>query len=215
MESDVLKNHQGFVIVSALVLSAALVIGFAFFLNQLGTQQKVVAQNRSKAMRLNLVNSISMIFGDVAMCANNISAQNFGTSLSQLDSLSNQGKIQLQTAGGVTGPDAGIFLSTTKKFQNLLQVDKVFFANRSTINAATNSYVANLTVQITDTSAFNLRPVVIPFYLWTDASGTIQGCYATNYMDPDASAPSTIQDMVCHELIGTTKKFDPVLRECI
>ncbi|MEK6774459.1 MAG: hypothetical protein AABY64_10985 [Bdellovibrionota bacterium] len=209
------QDNRGFIVISVIVMGIVITIVIASFLTYLQNENTLQARQRTRFEFENLHTAIMMMFSTPDICKKNIMTARFGTSLSELMSLSTAGAIQIFYPASA-GPDSGVMVPSpnTASYYNKNQT-KVFFTSPIKLNATDTTYLADLTIVVSDPASI-ARSIVIPFYLIADTTGNLVGCMATSYPAPTGAPPfSTMEDILCSQIFGPTSKFQPRDHVCI
>ncbi len=209
------QDNRGFIVISVVVMGIVITIVIASFLTYLQNENINQARQRTRFEFENLHSAIMMMFSTPATCKKNIMTSRFGVSLSELMSLSAAGAIQIFYPASA-GPDSGVMVPSpnTSSYYNKSQT-KVFFTSPIKLSATDTTYLADLTIVVSDPTSIS-RSIVIPFYLIADATGNLVDCLATSYPDPTGAPPfSTMEDILCQQIFGPTSKFQPRDHACI
>jgi hypothetical protein len=199
-----LDNNRGSALLTMLVLGAVIAITATTIL--LGAQGRQKLQSRAQAREdgANLEATIKMILTSHDVCKVNLTSANFGASLDELKSLSANKSVKLAHTGLGTTP---IILAAPNSKIGRAVVTGLSFSQISPLDTAT-SYIADLHIEMTDAYGVAFKPITVPFYFKTDASGALVDCIATTYPmglpTYDASvtpqvARTTMEDIICSD----------------
>jgi type II secretory pathway pseudopilin PulG len=207
-------DEHGFIMVSILILGIVITISMISLISYFQSQNKAQARQRARLEITSLRTTIEMLLSSPTACKSNLTSGGFGASLTQLNALSSAGTVQVRYPPS-SGPSNGVMISLTKQF-NQLTATKIGFSAPVQLIPTDTVYLADLTIRVTDNSLLSPKPLIIPFYLVSDASGNLTDCFATAYVDTTGAPPYlTMEDDVCHKVKGSSTAFQPRIHACM
>ena len=209
---DLVKDRKGSLMIVIPVLMTVVAIFAQSFLLWFQARQRVSVRTTAQAEIMNLSTMLKMSLSSNLGCDLNRTAGAFGANLSQLNNLSALRNIQiLSPAGG------GIALAKVGQQIEHLRITEIYFSPQSDHIKIPNenSYIANLFIQTVDPYSRAMSAIIIPFYLVTNASGDLTGCFATTYADSSAETPTTAENFLCETVAGSNLVYSPTEHTCI
>lgn len=202
-----LNNELGSVLLPVCVLILVLAVLLSSILDKFRGQTTNAMLLQSQAERAYLIGAIQIAFSDPAICAENLTSDAFGTSLSEIRSRSDRGRVRLNFPGST---DFDVFQNQTREHLRILNLGFTPFRSFTTPEAT--HYLTELEIAIQSTSnSMSLAPISVPFYLGFK-NGRLVSCQSSFYVE-NTSPPQTIENSLCNR-VRSSSVFNPSTGSC-
>jgi hypothetical protein len=169
-------DEQGSILIPILIFAVILNIVAGILAINIRTELNAQTRSRLVIDASNLGLTIQMMLSTPGACHANLVSNGFGTSLSEVNSRSAAGQIQILDASSQS------FLSANQNYNHLSVQGLAFSPTPKLLSAAEPSYLSNLTIAVMAGDLNGMQiPVVVPFYFFTDPRNGQFSCFATSY----------------------------------
>jgi hypothetical protein len=216
--AEPLQSQSGSALLPALIMTCMMCVVMAQTMQDSETLLQLGNRARGDLTTANVAESVLILYHDSADCQASLLGTSFATALQNKISDSTfvpppTLALQYPVAAGQT---AQSLASQNQAIEGVV-VQNVSMPSSAQIQPSGTGYVVDVRIAFQAGTGANSAapyPIDLPFYIITNATGTITGCYVSAYVGPGST--QTVEDQNCQITTGGKQNtWDPSAAACI